>query len=226
MSLFLIAMLTSCVTSDYHLDVSGAQDTYTESYGGRSLASMLSNELGVTVTSLSGDTSKIETSGNGGRISISESTKLLMSKVGYTKVSYDDIPFIFDVNGTVVDMTMSMEASIIDLSVGLRLSYLTPYFSLKNLSIDLETKSSQGVSLGSSAGGVVTGWGVDLDIPIGKGFLYARYSNESLSQQEYTTNNGPPSMQTTELSYESIGLGYRFYIGTIKGAGGRKPSSK
>lgn len=215
--LTILFLFTSCATANYHLDLQMGAQTYTEDYSPHSIAQILSESTGSTVLILQGDDDMIVSSGQNFRIGISETTDKLFSKIAYTFTQYETITYKFDIDGNKLTSTTDFTTNGLYLALGWNFPYIKPFISIRDVQIKTTSTYSGDTTvipnLSDSLSTNFLGWGVDLEFDLSENSkLYFHYTKET--NQLYSP---PIDIVDPSTNLTSYGIGFKYYIGTIKG---------
>lgn len=114
----------------YHFDIGARQETYVEKFD-EPLSTRMSRESGLTVTTISGDNNKVESTASGVSIGFTETLpNKVSSRIALGISTFKTVKYTFNIStvGT-VNQEVDMQSASLDLSIGYKFKYVRPYIS-------------------------------------------------------------------------------------------------
>jgi len=171
----MIAALSGCSTvkTKYNLNAGASYSIREERYS-QGLASFLSAATGKTVTTTSGDNSKIRMSGIGGLVGLVEDSSFLSAEINFFYTKYLPTTYVFNITGE-GDLTQTLSGGEIggEAKVGIQLGPIRPHLSYHYGRTNLDVATSGGAAgsfaiTSSAATEFLIGGGTSARFPLGK----------------------------------------------------------
>ncbi len=114
----------------YHFDIGARNETYIEKFD-EPLSTRMSRDSGLTVTTLSGDNNKVESTASGVSIGFTETLPNKVStRIALGISTFQTVKYTFNISTVgIVNQEVDMQSTSLDLSIGYKFKYFRPYIS-------------------------------------------------------------------------------------------------